>query len=256
MGKSPNKHNRVWFNLKPLEKTIIDLIREGELSEILSRRMRLQVLVEKAGWSTRDAREVVAVDRNGNILVDATHGIQYLREVRDHIAGGFYWALESGPFAGEAVRGVQFNLVDVKLHEDPVHRGPAQMMPATRQAIYAGLLSAEPTMLEPIYKIQVRIPPEELGNVTGLISRKRGSIHNVEQRGPVVTVTGFIPVSETLGLSSEMRSTTSGSAFWQNTFDHWEPVPESLLMDLVGKVRERKGLKPEPPPASRYIVRE
>jgi elongation factor 2 len=256
MGKSPNKHNRLWFNLMPLEKNVVDLIREGELSEVLSRRMRLQVLVEKAGWSSKDAREVVAVDQNANILVDATHGIQYLREVRDHIAGGFHWAVESGPFAGEAVRGVQINLVDAQLHEDPVHRGPAQMMPATRQAIYAGLLSAGPTLLEPIYKIQVRIPPEELGNVTGLISRKRGSIYSVEQKGPVVTVTGFIPVSETLGLSQEMRAATSGSAFWQNTFDHWEPVPESLLKETVEKVRVRKGLDPQPPSASRYIVKE
>jgi len=256
MGKSPNKHNRFFFIVKPLEKGIIDLIREGELSEILSRRMRLQVLVEKAGWSTRDAREVVAVDQNANILIDATHGIQYLREVRDHIAGGFRWALESGPYAGEAVRGIQINLTDAKLHEDPVHRGPAQVMPATRQALYAAILSADPTLLEPIYKIQVRIPPEELGNVTGLISRKRGSVHSVEQRGPVVTITGYLPVSETLGLSQEMRAATSGSAFWQSTFDHWAPVPDSLLQETVTKVRERKGLKPEPPSASRYIVRE
>ncbi|RLI10316.1 elongation factor EF-2 [Candidatus Bathyarchaeota archaeon] len=256
MGKSPNKHNRLWFTIKPLEQKIIDLIREGELSEILSRRMRLQVLVEKAGWSSKDARDVIAVDKNANLLIDATTGIQYLREVRDHIASGFHWALESGPFAGEAVRGVQINLTDAQLHEDPVHRGPAQIMPATRQAIYAAILSAEPTLLEPIYKIQVRIPPEELGNVTSLISRKRGSVHNVEQKGPIVDVTGYLPVSETLGLSQEMRAATSGSAFWQSTFDHWAPVPDSLLPEIVRKVRTRKGLEPEPPSASRYIVRE
>jgi elongation factor 2 len=154
------------------------------------------------------------------------------------------------------VRGVHVKLMDVQLHEDPVHRGPAQMMPATRQALFAALLSAEPTLLEPIYKIQVRIPPEELGNVTGLLSRKRGSIHNVEQSGPAVTVTGMIPVSETLGLSQEMRAATSGSAFWQSTFDHWAPVPSTLLGETVEKVRTRKGMEPSPPPASRYIVRE
>ena len=256
MGKSPNKHNRVWFTVKPLDLKIIDLIREGELSEILSRRMRRQVLIEKAGWSSKDARDVMAVEQNANLLIDNTTGIQYLREVRDHIYSGFHWAVESGPYSGEAVRGVQINLVDAHLHEDPVHRGPAQIMPATRQAIYAAILSAEPTQLEPIYKIQVRIPPEELGNVTGLISRKRGSIHSVEQRGAIVMVTGYIPVSETLGLSQEMRAATSGSAFWQCTFDHWAPVPESLLQETVRKVRQRKGLEPEPPPASRYIVRE
>jgi len=256
MGKSPNKHNRLWFTIRPMDKKIVDLIREGELSEILSRRRRLEVLVDKAGWSTRDAREVVAVDQNANILIDATVGIQYLREVKDHIAGGFHWAVESGPFAGEAVRGTQITMTDAQLHEDPVHRGPAQMMPATRGAIFAAILSARPTLLEPIYKIQVTIPPEELGNVTGLISRKRGSIHNVEQKGPIVVVTGFLPVSETLGLSQEMRAATSGRAFWQSTFDHWAPVPDSMLMDTVRKVRERKGMEPEPPSASAYIVKE
>ncbi len=256
MGKSPNKHNRVWFTVKPLDPAIIDLIRSGDLSELSSRRQRETILHEKAGWSVKEARQIVSVDKNANILTNATVGVQYLREVLDHISGGFHWALESGPYAGEAVRGVHIVLTDIQLHEDPVHRGPAQMMPAVRQAIYAALLSADPTLLEPIYKIQVRIPPEELGNVTGLISRKRGSIHSVEQRGAVVNVTGYLPVSETLGLSQEMRAATSGSAFWQSTFDHWAPVPDSLLPETVRKVRERKGLGPEPPPASRYIVRE
>ncbi len=256
MGKSPNKHNRVWFTVKPLEKEIVDLITSGELSEISSRRMREEVLVEKAGWRTRDARQVFGVNKNVNLLQDITVGIQYLREVRDHIEGGFNWALEAGPYAGEAVRGLHVTMTDVQLHEDPVHRGPAQMMPPARQALFAAILSADPTLLEPIYKIQVRIPPDELGNVTGLLSRKRGSIHNVEQSGPAVTVTGMIPVAETLGLSQEMRAATSGSAFWQSTFDHWAPVPPSLLDETVEKVRSRKGLDPRPPPASRYIVRE
>ena len=256
MGKSPNKHNRLWFTIKPLEPKIIDLIREGQLTEALSRRKRLEVLIDQAGWSSRDAREVVAIDQNANILIDATVGIQYLIEIKDHVAGGFHWAVESGPFAGEAVRGTQITMTDAQLHEDPVHRGPAQIMQATRGAIYAALLSAQPTLLEPIYKIQVTIPPEELGNVTSLISRKRGRIQGVEQKGPIIVVTGFIPVSESLGLAQEMRAATSGRAFWQSTFDNWSSVPESILTDLVKKVRERKGLTPTPPSASEYIVKE
>ena len=256
MGKSPNKHNRVWLKVKPLEKTIVDLIQAGELSELSSRRQREDILREKVGWSTREARRIVAVDKNVNILTNDATGVQYLREVIEHIAGGFHWALEYGPYAGESVMGLHVTMDDLQLHEDPVHRGPAQMMPTTRSALFAGILSAEPTLLEPIYKIQVRIPPTELGNVTGLLSRKRGSIHNVEQQGPAVTVTGMLPVSETLGLSQEMRAATSGSAFWQSTFDHWAPVPPSLMQETVEKVRTRKGLDPKPPRASRYIVRE
>jgi elongation factor 2 len=256
MGKSPNKHNRIFFNFRPLDENIINLIKDGELSEILSTSRREEVLTKQAGWTLRAARQVFAINENANLLIDTTVGIQGLREVKQHISGGFQWAVQSGPLAGEAVRGLLVDMVDIKLHEDPVHRGPAQMMPAVRQALFAGILSANPTLLEPIYKIQVRVPADEMGNVTGLLSRKRGSIHNVEQDGPIVNIIGMVPVSETLGFSQEMRAATSGSAFWQMTFDHWSPVPDSMLPDVVKKVRVRKGLDPNPPKASEYIVRE
>ena len=256
MGKSPNKHNRLFFTVNPLDERTTELIKTGELTELLARKARTDVLVEKAGWSTAEARDVLAIDGNANILVDMTTGVQYMREVRDHISSGFHWTVESGPLTGEPLRGIRIDLVDAQLHEDPVHRGPAQIMPATRQAIFAGLLSANPTLLEPIYKIQVTLPPQELGNVSGLINRKRGSIQVVEQKGPIMNVNGFIPVSESLGLSQEMRAATSGSAFWQCTFDHWSPVSDNMLLQLVNSIRERKGLGAEIPTADKYIVRE
>lgn len=256
MGKSPNKHNKLWFIVEPLDRNVVELIADGVLSEVLSRKARRTVLIEKAGWLSKDARDVLAVDQNINLLLDTTSGVQYLREVREMVAAGFRWACNNGPLTEEAIRGVKVKLVDASLHEDPVHRGPAQIMPASRQAIFAGFLSARPTLLEPIYKIQVTIPPEWLGQVTSLISKKRGSIHNVEQRGPIVFVTGHIPVSESLGLASEMRSATSGTAIWQCNFDHWNSLPESLLPEITEKIRKRKGLKPEPPSAERYILRE
>ncbi|MBC8462949.1 elongation factor EF-2, partial [Candidatus Bathyarchaeota archaeon] len=155
MGKSPNKHNRVFFKFTPLDPKIIDLIRRGELSEIVSSSKREEILKEEMGWTTRQARRVFDVNENANLLVDSTVGIQGLREVKQHISGGFQWALNEGPIAGERVRGVLIDMVDIKLHEDPVHRGPAQMLPAVRQALYAGILSANPTLLEPISLIQV-----------------------------------------------------------------------------------------------------
>jgi elongation factor 2 len=256
MGKSPNKHNRVFFTFKPLDNKIVQLIRSGEISEIMSSSKIEETLKEKVGWTTREARQVFAINENANLMIDTTVGIQGLREVKQHISGGFQWALGDGPLAGEAVRGLLVDMVDIKLHEDPVHRGPAQMMPAVRQALFAGILSGNPTLLEPISLIQVRVPASEMGNVTGLLSRKRGSIRSVEQEGPIVNVQGMIPVAESLGLSQEMRAATSGTAFWQMTFDHYAPLPDNMLPDIVKKVRERKGLKPIPPKPSDYIVRE
>ena len=130
------------------------------------------------------------------------------------------------------------------------------MMPAVRGALFAGILSGNRTLLEPISLIQVRVPANEMGNVTGLLSSKRGSIREVEQEGPIVNIKGMVPVAETLGISQEMRAATSGTAFWQMTFDHYAPVPDSMLPDIVKKVRVRKGMDPMPPRASEYIIRE
>ncbi len=256
MGKSPNKHNRVFFKFSPLDPKIVDLIRTGEISEIVSNSKIEEILKEKIGWSTREARQVFAINENANLLIDTTTGIQGLREVKQHISGGFQWALNDGPIAGETVRGLLVDMVDIKLHEDPVHRGPAQMMPAVRGALFAGILSGNPTLLEPISLIQVRVPANEMGNVTGLLSSKRGSIRDVEQEGPIVNIKGMVPIAETLGISQEMRAATSGTAFWQMTFDHYAPVPDSMLPDIVKKVRTRKGMDPNPPRASEYIIRE
>jgi len=256
MGKSPNKHNRVFFKFSPLDPKIIELIRTGEISEIVSSSVIEDLLKEKIGWTTREARQVFAINENANLMIDTTTGIQGLREVKQHISGGFQWALNDGPLAGENVRGVLVDMVDIKLHEDPVHRGPAQMMPCVRQALFAGILSGNPTLLEPISVIQVRVPASEMGNVTGLLSSKRGSIRDVEQEGPIVNIKGMVPVAETLGISQEMRAATSGTAFWQMTFDHYAPVPDSMLPDIVKKVRVRKGMDPNPPRANEYIVRE
>ncbi len=256
MGKSPNKHNKVFFKFSPLDPKIIELIRTGEISEIVSSSKIEEILKTKAGWTTREARQVFAINENANIMIDTTTGIQGLREVKQHISGGFQWALADGPLSGQTVRGLLVDMVDIKLHEDPVHRGPAQMMPAVRQALFAGILSGNPTLLEPISLISVRVPAAEMGNVTGLLSGKRGSIRSVEQEGPIVNIQGMVPVAETLGISQEMRAATSGTAFWQMTFDHYAPVPDSMLAELLKKIRVRKGMDPNPPKASEYIVRE
>ena len=148
---------------------------------------------------------------------------------------------------------MKVKVMDASLHEDPVHRGPAQVMPAARRGILGSFMSSEPVILEPVYKIGVSVPAQWVGEVSGLITRKRGRIIASEQKGPLTMITGFIPVAETFGLSAEMRSATSGHAFWQCTFDHWEKVPENLVQDVIREIRKRRGLRPEIPPPERFI---
>ncbi|MEA2090466.1 MAG: elongation factor EF-2, partial [Thermoproteota archaeon] len=253
MAKSPNRHNKFWIEVEPLEQNVIKLAEEGEIGVKISPKRIGEVLREKAGWSAKEARNVWALDEHHNILVNRTKGIVYLREVRNTVISGFRWACENGPLCEEPLRGVKVKLMDVQLHEDPVHRGPAQVMPATRRAIFGSFLTAQPTLLEPVYKIGVSVPTQWVGEVTSLISRKRGRIVASEKKGALTAITGYIPVSETFGLSAEMRSATSGHAFWQCTFDRWEKTPKNLAVEVIGKIRERRGLPPEVPPANRFI---
>ncbi|UCE57836.1 MAG: elongation factor EF-2 [Candidatus Bathyarchaeota archaeon] len=253
MAKSPNKHNRFWIQVEPLEEKVIKMIEKGEIMEAMGRKRIGNVLYKEAGWPIKEAKNVWALEEHRNIIVDLTKGIQFLREVREMVNAGFRWAAQNGPLSEEPMRGIKVKLMDVKLHEDPVHRGPAQVMPATRRAFLGSFLTAGPVLLEPVYKIGVSVPQQWVGEATSIITRKRGKIVASEQKGPVTMIKGFIPVAETFGLSAEMRSATSGHAFWQTQFDHWEKVPENIAATVIEEIRKRRGLSSEIPKPSKFI---
>jgi elongation factor 2 len=253
MAKSPNKHNRFWVQIEPLGEKVIGLIETGEITETMSRKKIGNVLYREAGWPTDEARNFWSLDAHRNVILDLTKGIQYLREAREMIIAGFRWACEAGPLCEESLRGVKAKLMDARLHEDPVHRGPAQLMPAIRRAILGSFLTAEPVLLEPIYKIGISVAAQWVGDCSSTVTRKRGRILSSEQKGALTMITGYIPVAETFGLSAEMRSATSGHAFWQCTFDHWEKAPENVAAEIIKQVRERRGLQPEIPSSTKFI---
>jgi elongation factor 2 len=252
-GKSPNKHNRFYINVEPLDETTIKLIQEGIVAEDMDPRERAKILRDHAGWDADEARRIVAIDENINILVDRTTGVQYLREVRDTLIQGFRLAMREGPLAHEPVRGVKVILHDAVIHEDPAHRGPAQIYPAVRNAIFAGMLTTNPTLLEPILRLDIRTPVEYIGNISVIITKKRGKLLNVEQSENLARIIAEIPVAESLDIADALRNSTAGKAIWGQEFSRWAPVPDSMLMDLIAKIRTRKGLKPEPPAVEDFI---
>ena len=253
MAKSPNKHSRFWIQVEPLEQNVVELMEKGDLFEGMGRKRIDGVLRKEAGWSAKEARNVWALEEHKNILLDMTKGIQYLREVKETVNSGFRWAAKNGPLSDEPIRGMKVKLLDAKLHEDPVHRGPAQIMPAVKRAVWGSFLTAQPILSEPVYKIGVSVPQQFVGEVTGLITRKRGRVTASEQKGPITMITGFLPVAETFGLSADMRSATSGHAFWQTQFDHWEKVPESIAMEVIAEIRKRRGLPEDIPKPNKFI---
>ncbi len=253
-GKSPNKHNRLYVSVEPLNDETIKLIQQGVIVEDMDARERAKILRDQAGWDYDEARKIWAIDENLNIFVDKTAGIQYLREVKDTIIQGYRLAMREGPLAMEPVRGVKVVLHDALIHEDPAHRGPAQLYPAIRNPIYAGILLSRPTLLEPLQKIDIRTPVDFMSSVISVLSKRRGKIINVIQlSNNVVRIIGEVPVSESVDLANELRGVTAGKAFWGTEFSKWFPVPDSLLPEVVRNIRERKGVKPEPPNPEDFI---
>jgi elongation factor 2 len=239
--------------VEPLEEKVIGLIEKGELAEEMGRKQMGNVLYKEAKWPAEEARNVWALDEHRNILLNLTKGVQYLREARDMIISGFCSTCQAGPLCKEPMRGVKVKLIDAQLHEDPVHRGPAQIMPAMRRAILGSFLAAKHALLEPIYKIGISVPTQWVGECSVIITRRRGKISTSEQKGALTMITGYVPVAETFGLSAEMRSTTSGHAFWQSTFSHWEKVPDNVAVEVIKQIRERRGLPSEIPKPDRFL---
>lgn len=253
-GKSPNKHNRLYISVEPLNEETIRLIQHGVVTEDMDTRERAKILRDQASWDYDEARRIWAIDENINVFVDRTSGVQYLREVRDTIIQGFRLAMKEGPLAMEPVRGVKVVLHDAVIHEDPAHRGPAQLYPATRNPIYAGILMSRPTLLEPLQKLDVRVPADLISAVVAVISRKRGKVLDVVYTTPTsARVIAELPIAESMDLASELRSSTAGRAFWGTEFSKWSPLPEQLLPTIVRAIRTRKGLNPEPPKPEDFI---
>ncbi|MEM4848929.1 MAG: elongation factor EF-2 [Ignisphaera sp.] len=253
-GKSPNKHNRLYISVEPLNEETIRLIQQGIVTEDMDTYKRARILRDEAGWDYDEAKRIWAIDENIDVLVDMTSGIQYLKEVKDTIIQGFRLAVREGPLAAEPVRGVKVVLRDAVIHEDPAHRGPAQIFPAVRNPIFAGILMSRPTLLEPIQKLEIKVPIDYLGPISAVITKKRGKILNVvHAAGNIVKILCEVPVAESIDLANELRGASAGRAFWGTEFAGWMPVPESILLDVVKKIRQRKGLKIEPPKPEDFL---
>jgi elongation factor 2 len=255
LSKSPNKHNKIFMRVEPLREDVIEMLRTGKIKEDMDKKVMAKILREK-GWNADEARSVAAIDPGGNMLIDETKGVQFLQESMDSIRSGFDDVVHSGPIAHEALRGVKFVLHHFVPHEDPAHRGLAQLMPASRRSMLGSMLIAEPVFLEPVLGIEIKCPQEQIGIVAGILSGKRGKLLNVDQKGIISIIQGEVPASETFDLSEVMRGGTAGKAIWSTYFKAWQVVPQSILRSLVAETRKRKGLNPEPPDPDEFIDKE
>jgi len=246
MGKSPNKHNRLWVTIEKLPDEVIEAIKTGKISEMQTRDERQKTLAKQYGWATEDARNVIAIEGT-NILINRIKGRQYVEEIIDHVKSGFREAVYTSILAKEPAYGLKVNLEDISVHEDPVHRGPAQILPMTWRPIWCSFLLSDPKLLEPIISFECKVPNQFVSNVIGIVQKRRGRILDMVNEEDMVIVKAEMPVADSFGLADELRSSTQGRAFWATQFSRWAPVPESMQVDIIRQIRERRGLSPTPP---------
>jgi elongation factor 2 len=242
-GKTPNKHNRLYFVVEPLEPQIRELLKNGEINEgrIKKKDLAMRDKLVAAGWDNDTALSVKHI-YNGNMLLDATRGIVQLPEAIELILDGFEQVMNEGPLAREPCFGVKVTLIDAKLHEDAIHRGPAQMYPGVREGIRAAMMMAGPVMFEPVQTHVIEAPIEFTGEMTKLVMNKRGQVLELTQEGNQSVVKAKLPVAEMLGWSSDLRSATAGRGNSSLADQSFEKLPSELQPRIIQQIVQRKGL--------------
>jgi len=264
LSKSPNKHNRIYMKAEPLADGLPEAIEAGKVTPKDDPKVRGKFLSENFGWDPTDARKVwcFGPETSGaNLLVDVTKAVQYLLEIKDSCVAAFQWATKEGVLCDENMRGIRFNILDVTLHADAVHRGGGQIIPTARRVLYAAELTATPRLLEPLYLVEIQCPERAVGGIYGVLNRRRGHVIAEEQRPgtPLYNVKAYLPVNESFGFTADLRSNTAGQAFPQCVFDHWQVLPSdpfdssSKTYQLIMSARKRKGLKEVLPDLNDYL---
>lgn len=263
LSKSANKHNRLYVEAETMGEELCVAIDDGDIKAGADAKLQGRKLADEFDWDVSEARKIWAFGPDGtgpNLFVDTTKGVNYLAEIRESVVAGFAWATQNGPLCEEQMRGCRFNLMDVVLHADAIHRGMGQIMPTSRRVCFSSLMMATPGILEPVYLCNISVPQDAMGNVYGVLTQRRGHVFSEEQRPgtPQMTLLAYLPVMESFGFTASLRSNTGGKAFPQCSFDHWDvmsgtPFEENnKCHDTVLAVRKRKGLSEGVPEQRKY----
>jgi len=271
ISKSANKHNRLFANAGPLGEEFCVAIDKGMIEiDTKDFKKRARYMVEEFNWDKNDALRVwtfgCAPDGKPNVLVDMTKGASFLAEIKDHVVGAFLQYSLGGVYCDEPLRGCRFNLLDITLHADAIHRGAGQISPASKKVFAACQMKSGPRLLEPLYLCDITVPNDKVSGVYTTLQSRRGRIcPDAEDNsgGGLSKVKAFLPVLESFGFTQLLRQNTGGKAFPQMIFDHWELVeankddlditnPATKTHQCVLEVRTRKGLKAEMPDWNEY----
>ncbi len=268
LSKSANKHNRLFCTAVPLSEEIQNLFDSEVVGPGMDPKDRAKILREHPAFGWEEAstpQKIWCFGDDGigpNVLCDRTVGVAYLNEIKDSVCGGFKWACNEGPMCEEKVRGLKMWINDVVLHADAIHRGMGQISPTSRRVTYAGIYLGKPALLEPIFLVNITCPSSITGSIYNVLSMRRGNVFDEGDgmAGGVANMKAYLPVGESFGFSQALAEATSGAAFSQLMFDHWQLLDggdfrdaDSRLGKLINAIRVRKNIAPEIPPLDRYL---
>lgn len=245
-GKSPNKHNKFYFVVEPVEPGLAEAFRLGKVGNmrVKGKDLELRKVLNECGYDTKSADSVKAIF-NGNVFLDETRGQVHMIEVIEMLLDTFEDVMMNGPLAREPSFGVKVILKDMKLHEDAIHRGPAQVYPAVREGIRGAMMTAGPVLYEPLQILLLEGPNEYMGELSKIVTAKRGQLIDVEQKGDQVHIKAKMPVMELIGWSSDLRSATSGRGISSLMDQMFEKLPNELQPKVRQQIMTRKGLREE-----------
>jgi len=269
VSKSPNKHNRLYMTSEPLGEELCLAIDKG-IIEVDSKdfKTRSRVLVEDYSWDKNDALKLWCFggppDGIPNVVVDQTKSASFLNEAKEYVVGAFIQYTSGGVFCDEPLRGVRYNLQDLVLHADAIHRGAGQMIPTAKRVFAACQIKSGPRLLEPMYLCDITVPVDRVSGVYTTLTARRGRIcpdAEDQSAGSLQKIKAYLPVLESFGFTQLLRQNTGGKAFPQMIFDHWEMVdnydadafdPATKTNQCILATRKRKGMSDVLPEFNEY----
>jgi elongation factor 2 len=248
VGKSPNRHNKLEISVEPIDEELRKFLKEDyeEVQMKADEDHEVRDALVEAGMDKDEADNILDVYEE-NMFINASRGIKNLREIQEYLLDAFKEFCDEGPLANEPVIGLKVKLHDAKLHEDAIHRGPAQMIPATKGAMKNGFLTSQPRLIEPKQILRIDTPSDTMGDAMTEVNNRRGDIIDMDEEGDSAIIRCKLPVEELFGFEAALKSATNGKGFYSLIDLIFEPMSMALQEEKIMDIRERKGMKMEMP---------
>lgn len=244
-ARTPNKHNDLFFSVRVLPDAVYQALVKRDIPQGNIRKKDTFIFekLRALGYDSDTSKRARYI-HNDCILFDMTHGIVQMEEVIELIKQGFVMVVNSGPQLSDKMMKVEVQIIDAKLHEDAIHRGPAQIYPAVKEGVSGAIMNAKPCIYEPIMKIRIDTREVYIGDITKLLNGLRGTIENIDVVGEQAIIYADLPIGESFGFEAVLKSTTSGHGFFNLRDTYYSKLRPDIAQKVIAKVRAKKGLPP------------